>query len=436
VSRPVQAGAAVLDVTPPAGLAMSGFAARTSPATGVHDPLTVRAVAVGDTALVVADAIGLHEDSCRRIRERAGLADGHLIVAATHTHGGPVAMPGRLGPGLVPAWLQRLEDSCVQAVAEARAARRPARLSFGMGADPGIARNRRHAGGPVDPALPVLRIREEGGAAIAVLACHALHPVVLGADNTQFTADYPGVVRRHLEAAHPGAVAIFLTGCTGDINTGHPAHASISTAPRADRTFAEAERIGVQIAEAALQAPEQPLGNTVRALYTELPLPLARTESRPPAVLAAEWRREAAAADPARAALLCCWVDWAERVAPRPLLPWQARVTLFDWGGARLIGLPGEIFARTALDLRRALDGDPLGGRTMTFGFADGCPGYIPPAGEYRHGGYEVEEAHRYYGMPAAFAPGAAEALVKVAYGLVAATAISPAAGRPARPPP
>ncbi len=429
----VQAGAALIDMTPPAGLAMSGFAARTSPATGTHDPLTVRAVAVGDTALVVADAIGLHEDSCRRIRDRAGLADGHLIVAATHTHGGPVAMPGRLGPGLDPAWLQRLEDACVRAIADARAAQRPARLSFGMGADPGIARNRRHAGGPVDPSLPVLRIREEGGAAIALLASHALHPVVLGADNTLYTADYPGAVRRHLEAAHPGAIAIFLTGCTGDINTGHPAHASISTAPRADRTFAEAERIGARIAEAALQAPEQPLGNTVRAVSTELMLPLARTETEAPSVLAEAWRCEAATANPARAALLRCWIDWAERVAPRPLSPWPARITLFDWSGARLIGLPGEIFAQTALDLRCAVDGDPLAGRTMTFGFADGCPGYVPPAGEYRHGGYEVEEAHRYYGMPAAFAPGAAEALVQAACSLVA---VSPAAGRPDRPRP
>jgi hypothetical protein len=288
-----------------------------------------------------------------------------------------------------------------------------------MGADPGIARNRRHpGGGPVDPALPVLRIQEPGGAAIAVLACHALHPVVLGADNTLFTADYPGAVRCHLEAAHPGAVALFLTGCTGDINTGHPAHASISTAPQPDRTFAEAERIGARIAQSALQAPEQPLGGTIRAASTELMLPLARTETEAPSVLADAWRREATTAGPARKALLERWIDWAERVAPRPLSPWPARVTVFDWGGARLIGLPGEIFAQTGLDLRRALDGDPLAGLTMTFGFADGCPGYIPPASEYRHGGYEVEEAHRYYGLPAAFAPGAAERLVEAAIGL------------------
>lgn len=414
----VQAGAAIIDITPPAGLLMSGFAARTAPATGAHDPLTVRAVAVGDTAIVVADAIGLHEDSCGRIRDRAGLPDGHLIVAATHTHGGPVTMPGRLGPGLDEAYLQRAEDACVDAVARARAARRPARLLFGMGADPGIARNRRHAGGPVDPALPVLRLQGADGGMIAVLACHALHPVVLGADNTFYTADYPGAVRRGLEAAHPGAVAIFLTGCTGDINTGHAAHASISTVPRADRTFVEAQRVGGLIAAAALAAPAEPLGSRIAAMSARLALALARTEADPPEMLATLWRRDLAKADPARAALLRIWIDWAERIAPGALAPWPARVTVFDWGGLRLLALPGEIFAQTGLDLRRALDGDPLSGRSLTFGFADGCPGYLPPMGEYPHGGYEVEEAHRYYGLPAAFAPGAAEALADAALSL------------------
>ena len=43
----IEAGAAIVDMTPPAGLAMSGFAARTAPATGAHDPLTARALVVG-----------------------------------------------------------------------------------------------------------------------------------------------------------------------------------------------------------------------------------------------------------------------------------------------------------------------------------------------------------------------------------------------------
>ena len=51
--------------------------------------------------------------------------------------------------------------------------------------------------------------------------------------------------------------------------------------------------------------------------------------------------------------------------------------------------------------------------------FAEGNPGYIPPASEFGFGGYDVDEAHRYYGMPASFAPGAAEALAAAAKSLI-----------------
>ena len=114
---------------------------------------------------------------------------------------------------------------------------RPARLTAGWGTDPGVARNRRHTGGMIDPSLPVLRIHDAAGRPIAVITAYACHPVVLGADNRLWTADYPHYVRERLEAAHPGAMALFLTGCAGDANTGHSAHASISLAPSTYRSL-------------------------------------------------------------------------------------------------------------------------------------------------------------------------------------------------------
>src|SRR5690349_21482541 len=112
----VLAGAAVVDITPPAGLMMCGYAARTEPAQGMHDPLTARALVINDTAIVVADVLGFHEDTCARIRHRSGFADDRIVVIATHTHGGPMPMPGRGGGDADPSFLQRLEDGCVEAV--------------------------------------------------------------------------------------------------------------------------------------------------------------------------------------------------------------------------------------------------------------------------------------------------------------------------------
>lgn len=405
-SSPIVAGAAVVDITPPAGLMMSGYAARTLPATGAHDPLTARAIAVADTAIVVCDVIGLDEASCARIRARSGLADDRVVVVATHTHGGPVSMPGRGGVGHDAAWLSRLEDGAVEAIARALAARRPAVLRAGTGTDPGIAFNRRRDGGTIDAGVPVLRIDGADGAPIAVLLSHACHPVVLAAFNRLYTADFPHFARAAVEAALPGAVAVYLPGCAGDISTGHSPHSSISTVPTEDRSYEEAERLGRKVAASALAAPLRPLAGDVRAASVGVTLEFAPNEPAPLPALAAEWREQAARSDAAWRALYDCWAEWAETIARQPLTPLPVRATVFDWAGLRLSFLPGEMFARTALAVRGEAE------RThFVTSFADGVPGYIPPADEYGFGGYEVLEAHRYYGLPAAFAPGSAERL-------------------------
>ncbi|WP_342358601.1 neutral/alkaline non-lysosomal ceramidase N-terminal domain-containing protein [Terrarubrum flagellatum] len=412
----MRVGAAIIDVTPPAGLAMAGFAARAKPAQGAHDALTVRAIAVDDTAIVCADVIGLHEGSCERIRAQASLDADRIIVAALHTHGGPACMPGRIGGRVDEDYITQLETACVAAIDRAVANQKPARILFGLGADPDIARNRRHAGGLVDAHLPVMRFEAEDGARIAIVTAYACHPVVLGADNLLWTADYPGFVRQQLEAAHPGAVVVFLTGCAADANTGHSAHASISLAANPDRTFEAAARTASRIAGSVLSAPLVITHGATAVASRAIELGLARREMETQQALAAQWRGEFEIADSARRALLAEWIAWAETRTDEPLHPWPARVTVMTWGGKRIVALPGEIFAETAISIRARLN-DP---DTIVIGFCDGCPGYIAPASEFPHGGYEIDEAHRYYGMPATFAPGAAEKLADAAVELAA----------------
>lgn len=412
----IRAGAASVDITPPPGLLLAGFAARTEPSTGVHDRLTARAVVVDDTALVVLDVIGLHEDMAARIRQRCALPDNNVLVAATHTHGAPVSMRGRLGRKADEAFLQQIEDGAVAAIAEALANARSARLFAGMGGDPDVARNRRHADGALDRSLPVVRIRDLDGSTIAVVVSYACHPVVLAADNREMTADYPHFVRDALEEACPGAIAVFLTGCAGDANTGHTAQASWTLAANNERTFATAERIGKRIAAAALEAPEVEVEGSVGSVYCDLELSLTRLEEAPLPELASAWRAERATADPVRAILLDHWVEWAEQNADVPPGQWSARVSLLDWCGVPIIGLPGEIFGETGLAVRAA-----CAGRTaLVVAYAEGSPGYIPPRSEFVFGGYEVAEAHRFIGMPGAFAPGSAEALADAATALLA----------------
>jgi neutral ceramidase len=403
----VRAGVAVRDVTPPAGAALSGFAARTARATGAHDPLLVHALVVEDTALVTVDVVGLHEDDCAEIRRRCALPADHVVVHATHTHGGPVSMRGRLGGPVDEAFIAALVTTCAEAVDAAHAAREPVQVRAGYGAGPGVARNRRRPDGPVDDALPVLHLRRPDGSLLAGVVSYACHPVVLGADNTRFTADYPGVVRRVL-AERLGGPVLFVTGCAGDANTGHSAAASISTEAAAGRTFAAAERVGTRVAEAALTATPEPGAGSVRALSREVALALDPPTGAEVAADVTAWEAEATTAEPARAALLREWAAWG-RARPAGPPTWSGSVSVLRWGPALLVALPGEPFAAAAHAVRRQA---PAGTTVVVAGYSGGCPGYLPPVEEHAYGGYEVEEAHRYYGMPGPFARGAAERLL------------------------
>ncbi|WP_152187965.1 neutral/alkaline non-lysosomal ceramidase N-terminal domain-containing protein [Georgenia satyanarayanai] len=372
------AGAAVEVVDVPVGTALAGFVARPGPSTGVHDPLTVRAAVVGDVAVVTADVCALHEDSCARVRDLLrpiGVRDA--VVTATHTHSGPCVARGRVGEHDAQVH-DRVVAAAVTAVGRAWRARVPVTLAFGEATGVGVARDRRHPERAIDPPVQLLRATAAGDAVSVVLSLvvYPCHPVVLDGANTLVSGDYPGYVRDLVERAAPGSVCLFATGAAGDVNTGHSAEASFTPTGTGRRTFAEAERIGTVLAEAVARVPLRALddgGVAVRTAAVTLPMD--------------------APGDPA----------------------WSGRVTVTSLGELRVVGLPGEPFLASAERLRALRPGRP----TVVLGYADGVPGYLPVAEEYAHGGYEVLDAYRYYGMPGPFRAGGAEILHDAAAALL-----------------
>ena len=415
---------------------MSGYAVRTAPSSGVHDQLTVRALVVERTALVTVDVVGLHEDTCAQVRAACRPWAEHVLVHATHTHGGPVSMPGRLGAGLVNAWLESVVEACREAVAEASREQQEATVRAGYGGDPGVANNRRRPGGPMDPALPVLQLARADGSVLATLVSYACHPVVLGAGNQLITADYPGPVRRTLEEQIGGTV-LFATGCAGDQNTGHSAEV---TAHRDsdDRTFARCEQVGRRIAavtrEAELHSTSElpwsdelhssserhsgdgEVSSASAAVDLDLDVPSATELQRE----REHWAAQAATGSRSTP-LYENWRDWAAETDPDGPASWPARVNVLRWGPAVIISLPGEPFCQAGLDLRAQVSGAAA---VFVLGYTDGCPGYLPSATEYPFGGYEVCDAHRYYGMPGPFAQGSLERLLDGAVDLLPAAGV------------
>ena len=450
-------GAASGPIAPPVGGDLSGFIARTEPMEGIHDELQVRAMVwAGDAGLsnaavlVTLDVIDLVAPQVNAIREEAaaltGIPGQRIGVTCTHTHGGPATMPdGRLGR-CDTGFLDRLCETAAVTVAVAARSIEPVVMSWAEGTEPTVGKNRRIPGGVTDSAVPTLRFQRSDGTVAALLVSYGCHPVTLGPDNRLATADYPGYARRTLEGVYPGAAVQFVTGCCGQVNNGHTARDGAEGRGTHWRTFAEAERIGRTVAGAALQAAEQVARYEVGLPATDGPVqPVhVRTASRtvrlpilpppePPELerLAAGWREEVATlvARERRAGQLerlQVFLAWADEVRTGPVAESaDAEVMVIAIGDVSLVLLPGESFVEFGLEIK----GRSGSNQVMTLAYANGRPGYIPHRSAYPAGGYEVDEAYRYYGYPACFAPEAGEAIVEAAIDLLVGVAGAAGAG-------
>ncbi len=403
-------GAAAADITPPVGSAMGGYWGRRSGATHIRDRLMAKALVCGQgaeqVALVAVDLVGLDAAVVRAIRERVRCATGiegaAIMVCASHTHSGPLTFPFRGMNCIDSRYLEQVADAVVEVVVAAAADSRPGRLYYAR-PPVQIGRNRRPQSvkGEVVPYAHVLSFAAECGAE-ATLFSYACHPVVLGRDNHQISADFPGAAARYIEAA-TGGLALFVNGACGDVN------------PRdANGSFADVERLGQELGRAVLEgrAAAAPLdASALRWAHERLDLPL-----RP---LPPRWRTEA---DKLKWHLRARLARGGE--APKAQLEWAAalrrwvragagrvRVQPFEMqalalGELVLLGVEGELFARYQLDLEAAH------GPAILCGFANGCIGYVPTADEYARGGYEIDQAYKFYPSVQMIAP-ASESLVR-----------------------
>lgn len=414
----LRAGAARVDITPPTSVDLTGFIARQNPSTGVRDPLYARALVLDDddhqVAIVSCDLLGFGREYVVEIRDRittrTGITAPHIMLACTHTHGGPATIRlvdcGEIDPAYVEWLMPRVAD----AVAQAQAALQPATLALGNATSTAGVHNRRTPGDVIDPEVGLLRVDDAGGKPVAVLVNYTCHPTTLIHTNTEVTADYPGLVTQRIEA-ETGAITLFLMGAIGDVGPISRGEESLAT-------------VGNAVADAALAALPQLAPNEVKGMDTAsemLTLPLFPLPSREEWL---QWRtnseQTALAAEhsnnPGSARVPWAMVHWAERMFERmqddTLSPTvEAEIQVFRIGDLAIVGVPAEYFVELGLQIKEGIRSN--GARqVMICGFANGNVGYIPARRAYPKGGYEVADAYKYYGYPAAVTPEAGEAIV------------------------
>lgn len=428
-------GVAAIDITGPKGYRMSGyFSERLN--TGTHDPLFAKAIVLkqgeGDkaasAALVFCDLIGLGREVSDEARQRAAKATGinakHILIAATHSHTGPlyggalrqyfhdraVAKHGK-DPHEEVDYAKELTNKLVQVITEANKKAAPGQLSAGFATQQGLSFNRRFhmkdgsvvfnpgklnpnivkVVGPIDPQVGLMLVRNKDGEPLASLSVFALHLDTVG--GTEYSADYPHYLENILREQHGDSfISMFAAGTCGDIN-----HIDVSH-NKPQKGQEEAKRIGVTLAATVTDrltvlsridkpslavkagvahAPLQTFSDEQIAWAnkqmdkvgtSQLPF-LAQVEAYK--ILAVErYRKLGDSTAPANAG---------------PTIPLEVQAFRIS-DDVALVGLPGEVFVELGFFIKQH---SPFK-TTIVMELCNDAPGYIPTKKAFSEGSYET----------------------------------------------
>ncbi len=384
------ASAFKVDITPPSGIKMWGYSARQGDSTGVLDPLFAKGLVLGDgqvrIALVTLDlgrtfapvSMGI----VRELASREGDID-EVLFFASHTHSGP-SLESHLSKQDIPGWEMTMLKKISDSVVKAGKTMVPAAIGTGIG-EAWIGHNRvkvqpdgtvkmfwRNATkvptSPVDDHVGVLRIDNLKGEPLAVLVNYSCHPVVLGPDNVQYSADYPGAMSRLVETELGGGViCLFLQGAPGDIN---PYFDKTPLRENGVQSMRETgEELGWEVVEVSkairAEAPEKPsLKYSLDTLSFDL-----------------RWDRDTVISGLKSMAGEAAAKRYEQLFSQKLELP---VTTLVINEEIALTGMPGEPFVQFAMQSRQRFPTSS----TFFAGYANGYFGYFPTLQGAVTGGY------------------------------------------------
>lgn len=414
----IKAGFSQISISPPIGTPLAGFAARQGVCEGIHDELFARALVIEkngkSVAFVSLDVLAVSSEFVRRVREnierRTGIRKDAVMIAATHTHAGPVTIRTFFNPDetLNDGYMDSLAEAVETSVVRAFEKRFPARVGVGSGSVSGIGVNRRTADKkPIDEEIGIIKVVDLEGNTRAVFINYACHPTVLGSNNLLATGDFPYFTVEKIEGA-TGGFAMFVNGTQGNISMGHSSELSAIGVITPGRTFEHAEELGHKLADAALEALpliETSENTAISAATIPFPLPLKKypttAETAQTLQKAEEYLQSLngnnqqnaveldkllrAKSDALYASIENFYAGETEKFTDRVMEIELQGIRVSD---AVFIAVPAEVFVEIGLQLKKYAPQ-----KTYIIGIANGYIGYLPTREAYQIGGYEVVSA-------------------------------------------
>lgn len=402
----MQAGIAKVNITPPIGLELSGWAF--GPSVGVLDDLFAKVLILQNNdmkiAIITADLIGFqteYADNIRcRIAEELEASVENILISASHTHSGPATMFLRRWGEVDIDYVRNLQKQIIGAAIMAERSIQEARIGIGKGKAEGVCVNRRDGeNGSVDNDVSVIRIDNNQGEMIAVLMNYSCHPVAAHNYKNMISADFPGYAMNVIEKAkNSKAMALHTTGAAGDIN------------PKGLHDIRYAEKFGnmvggeaLKVAESIETQPDLILGvasQKVKIPVNKLPTIKELEISIADAKQRLERLKQDGNANYPQLMDAYIRLEWAEEAMSIVQSGLQAdyldmEIQTIRINDAALIAIPGELFVDIGLIIKKA---SPYP-YTFIIEMANGSTCYLPTRKAFEKGGYELDFSSKVYGL-------------------------------------
>ena len=418
----LKAGMARADITPPLGLELAGYPHYPRNNTGHHDPLYATCMYLCDgeneIAMVTLDLLFFSKKYVGFVREKVfaeiGMKSESIMIGCSHTHSGPWASGYddveliESGKEIDAAYVNDIVKKIADCIIEAKKTSFEASFAYGTGicgAESGVGGNRRMPGGPHDPIVSVMAVRDSEAKLRGAIVNYTLHPTFIHEWSTVCTADFPLYVRLEVEENYAGALACFSQGASGNQSSRYY---------RQGESYDEAERVGRKIGACACEIltrcewrSDISLSTSMDSLdvelrkfdsqdvlrkraaearseYETLYEKFGKSENRNDYYL---WQNANLRYLGAEGELVFSRIMSENIPAPFIYDETPAEILVFRIGDLCVIGLPGEIFVEYALYLKAMAGFSTVIVNELTGG---SLPGYLYTPQAFVDGGYEV----------------------------------------------
>ena len=396
----LKAGVAREIITPKLGGLFLGYGSDKG-STAVHDDLTVTALSLeyGETRVVLMSATVclIGNDLCAKLRklcgEAAGVPASNVIVAATHTHSGPVTAGFDVNSDV--EYIDEIFiPKCVAAAKASATKMKPVKVGVattkslvGINRRQLLPDNRVILGqnpwGAYDSEMTVVSFKGEDGKSLANIVHCTAHCTAAG-NNTEVSRDWAGVMIDRLEKESGGAVTVFFNGMQGDVaprmanggSTGNMDHAmevgglAGIDAVRAYKDIRDYRNETMTVVVGEVKLPHAPI-----LPLEEAKSELAKIEAAPPGRFSA-----------GRKNLLTKVIEFYDK-GETGESNFVYDQTLVRIGPIVFVPVPFEASSEISLRMRAY----SKYGHTLAIGCTNGANSYLPSQDQMCRGGYEVE---------------------------------------------